>query len=127
MKGSSPSFMRASEDYDADKLRLSKAGMEGLISDKTYKYFKRIVKMCKEEHIKLVMYTPPIFHSIVGDDKNRNDYKEIMEEIANEYDVPYISFLSDSICFEKSNFFDAAHTNKEGTILFSKELARLIN
>ena len=126
-KGVSPAFMRASEDYDPDKLRLSKEAMEGLISDKTYGYFKRIIKLCEEYDIELILYTPPIFYTIVGDDKNRNDYKDIMQEMADRHELPYYNYLSDSLCFDKANFYDAAHTNRKGSIAFSAKLSDLIN
>jgi len=126
LSGTSPQFLRAAEDYDPEKLRLSESNMESYISKKTYRYFKDILKLCRENGTEIILYTPPIFVSIVGDKKNQDDYRNIMQKIADENEVIYLCFVSDPICFDKANFFDAAHLNSHGSELFSKEIAQYI-
>jgi len=97
------------------------------INAKTMDYFERIVQLCKNRRIDLILYTPPLYISLTKNEAHKNDCINFIDEIASYNQLQYLEFLNDSICHNHSNFYDAAHTNAVGTMKFSERIAQFIN
>ena len=95
-------------------------------SEKTLAYFFKIIAFCKKENIDLTLYTAPFYGRLTGTDENRKAYTELIQNVAEKKNVPYKTFINDSMCFNSSYFFDAAHTNELGSAIFSNEVSKYI-
>ncbi|MBK5214586.1 MAG: hypothetical protein JJE55_13100 [Flavobacteriaceae bacterium] len=56
--------------------------------------------------------------------KNRDTIIKIYQNFAKEYNIPFLDYSMDSICFNKDYFYNAIHLNKKGSELFSKTLSK---
>lgn len=81
-------------------------------------YFLRLISECKSNGTKLFFLVSPYYNS---DDTKYNDIKRI----AQENDIPFISYASDS-CFRKKDdyFYDSVHLNRTGASAYSKAIVK---
>ena len=55
--------------------------------------------------------------------RNRKEIFKMFKEIANNYDVEFMDYSQDPICYDKSFFYNSQHLNAKGAELFSKKIA----
>lgn len=96
-------------DYNENMIETSQYTPYKYSSDKM-NYVKKIIKLCKDNNIKLYIYTPPVyaehFKNIFN---NRNkDYVEFKKELSQT--TSYIDFSGiNEISIKKENYYDASH------------------
>lgn len=87
--------------------------------------FENYIKYCVNNNIKLIfVYVPilaPYNKMLIADSSN---VTRKLEELAQKYQIPYISYLTDSICYNKLLFADHIHLNRNGSQYFNQILAR---
>lgn len=96
----------------------------GQIFPKQEEYLRKIILLCKEKEIPLVLITTPTVPRI-----SEQPYYNAVAQLAQECSVPYYNFnLMDSeIGFETRYYWtDGAHLNTEGARVLSKYLARVL-
>lgn len=91
------------------------------------RYIKEMIEWCKIKNIRVVLITPPAWHSYTS---NLNKTQlEIMEEtcsyLQKEYNVEYYSFLFSSK-FDKNDYRDASHLNGVGAKKFTNLLNQIL-
>ncbi|MDQ3111749.1 MAG: hypothetical protein M3R17_17810 [Bacteroidota bacterium] len=80
---------------------------------------KKIVQICREKKIKLILTTTPLFHR--WEEKVVN-YQQILSQFrafAYNQKLPFIDLSHDSIRFSKELYADPAHLAKPGALLFT--------
>jgi len=85
--------------------------------------FDKFLQECKSNNIKVsLIYTP---EHIEGQKfiENKNKIIDIYKNYAKKHELIYLDYSEDSICLDKSYFYNATHLNKTGSELFSKKLA----
>ncbi|SDS24619.1 DUF1574 family protein [Christiangramia echinicola] len=88
------------------------------------KNFREIIQIANKNNWKLILVTPPAYHSYVANlNKKQLDLtikycKEMEEDFDNVY---YYNFLQDN-SFSSSDFYDADHLNQDGANKFSQML-----
>lgn len=131
--GTSKAFMDRVNEYVPtvnDKVEAKKStkkaaslNYDELVDQKTMHYFEQLVNYCHAHGIPTTLYTPPLLNA----NRDNSGYKEELEGflggIAEAHDMAYKSFLDLPMCSNRAYFFDASHTNKEGTKAFSRILA----
>lgn len=88
----------------------------------TIRLFKRFIKECKEENIKLIfIYTP---EHMLGQEfiKEKKLLMNLMNEITSKNNIPFIDYSKDSICSDKKYFYNSNHLNKLGSEKFTIKL-----
>lgn len=104
---------------------------DGKVNKDNIKYFKKIVKLCKEENIDLVMITTPLPDSTVMIPENGYDKAhEYICEMAEEEDVEYYDMnLAKGEEFDVSDddFYDAdGHMYGDSATRYSKSLGKML-
>lgn len=90
------------------------------------KLLEKFINECNEKKIKLIFITPP---SYVEGQKfiiNQNEIINKIDSFTKIYNIPYLNFLNDSLSFNKENFYNSMHLNKEGSELFTRKLVKII-
>lgn len=82
------------------------------------KYFRRLIRECREKGITLVLALSPYYGTI-----DRSRYEPILG-LARQYDIPVIDMLTDTaITSHREYFQDATHLNATGARLFTERFA----
>ena len=108
---------------DFDKAKENLKYYEIKVDPNSAKLFENFIKQCKVKNIELIfVYTPEY---IEGQKfvKNRKNIIDIYQNLSEKYRVPFYNYSNDSICLDKSYFYNASHLNKKGSELFSKKFA----
>ena len=85
---------------------------------------KKIISLCKEKNIFLLIITSPHFHKFNEKQEFPSPATEIAYNIIHQYKVNYLDFTFDSTYADKMNWFkDNIHLNENGANYFSHILA----
>ena len=82
------------------------------LSDKTDKYLRKIISMCRSKDVEIVFMLAPFEAT---DDEYRRANR--MAQIAAEYDVPFLNFIADADKYgidTQTDFHDVGHLNATG-------------
>ena len=109
---------------DFEKAKKEKKTMEISLDEEPLKLFKRFIKECKNNEIKLTLIYAPEYIEGQRFVSNRKEIIELYENISKEYNIPFYNYSGNEICFNKKFFYNASHLNKIGAELFTKKLAR---
>lgn len=95
--------------------------------DDNYNLLKALAMFCKERNIQLILITTPCWHTYYDnlDEKQWAKTYELIDELQEEFDVPYYDFLKDER-FEADDFYDSNHLSDVGAEKFSKILSGII-
>ena len=91
-------------------------------------FLKAIIAFAKEKGAKVIIYTPPAFHTYVEnlDDGQLSLTIESMEQLDQEYEnVRYFNFLND-VSFSETDFHDADHLNESGAKKLTQKINKLL-
>jgi len=91
------------------------------------KYLYKTLFLCKEKHIKVIMYESPILRETTANQPNRADFTRQINFIAKNMDFPFISFQNLSMVEDKKQYISPMVTNLQGSYLFSDTLAGYLN
>ena len=87
-----------------------------------------IIKDCQINNIKVFfIWSPSYYESQTYLSENKKHINLILEGISKENNINYFNFSKDSLCFRKKYFYNSAHMNKNGVIIFSKKIGNLLN
>jgi len=111
------------DKYDAKgHFYLSKQYKNYVYSRKQFEYVKKIIKLCEENNIKLILYNPPVYyeHFITIYKNLKSDYITFKQDLANI--INYIDFNGiNEITLNKSLFYDPSHLRNSSTnIIFDR-------
>lgn len=85
--------------------------------------FQDFIKECKQDSITLVLVYTPEYIGGQNFVKNRNEIMDMYSKWSKEYNVPFLDYSNDSICYHKEYFYNTLHMNRKGSELFTKKLA----
>lgn len=84
------------------------------------KAFDKIIKICKEKNIRLILVSPPMFKGV------NPEFKKRMLEVAGSNATFYEYNTANPVYKDKANFFDLNHLNRKGAEVFTTELANYL-
>jgi hypothetical protein len=107
-------------DFDEAKKNMKKYVAEP--DSQTLNLFDNYLKECKEQNIEVILVYSPFY--IEGQEfiDNQNQIIDIYKILAQKYDLLFLDFTNDEICFDKQYFYNASHMNRTGAELFSRKL-----
>jgi hypothetical protein len=81
--------------------------------------FKKYIEECRAKKIQLILVYPPEY--IEGQDfvRNRRDILKLFENIASQYELPYLDYSHHPICNDRQYFYNTEHLNAAGSDLFT--------
>jgi len=78
---------------------------------------------CLEKGINLTLVYAPEYIEGQSFTSNRNEIINVYNDITSKYNLNFYNYSNDSICLDKSLFYNYTHLNAEGASLFSQKLA----
>lgn len=86
-------------------------------------YFRKLIKSFKQKGIKLLVYDSPNFKVFT----KQNEWESIIEDICNEYEVPFINHEHDALFMQHREWFNEPyHLNDKGAHFYSEMVAHEI-
>lgn len=109
---------------DFDKAKKQMSSYKVSLDNDSVKLLKLFLSECKKNNIKLtIIYTPEYIkgqHFIDG----RNEVIMLYQSYANEFNIHFLDYSVNNICYNKDFFYNSTHLNKKGSEIFSKILAQ---
>lgn len=84
--------------------------------------FESFIKECKQNDIPLIFVYTPEYIDGQRFIANRDSVINIYNSWSKKYDIPFLDYSDDSICFDKQYFYNSMHMNKRGSELFTRKL-----
>lgn len=99
---------------------LANSSLSQYVSDNKKVLFERLVRLCKERGITLVVYSPPMYTIY----KEKTGTVKALEKICTDNDIRYYYDTQDSLFLKHPEwFYDNDHLNKYGALEYSKIFA----
>lgn len=98
-------------------------GVASEISANALKDFDDFLKYCRANDIKVIFDMAPIYYEEMQMEHNLDTLRGIFKKYADEYNIPFLDYTRDSLCYQKQYFYNSQHLNKEGALIFSRKLA----
>jgi hypothetical protein len=86
--------------------------------------FGQFLKQCRQKDIQVILIYTPEFIGGQARIRNRQEIIDTYAGLAQQYDVPFIDYSSDSISHDQRNFYNTIHLNLTAADRFTERLAR---
>lgn len=100
---------------------------EAKFQEKGFGLLRDIIRLCKEERIKLVLITAPMYRDYKATFLNAGAVLDRVRKEAVRGGVPYFDLIDDSLAGRRENFFNFVHLNGWAAERYSLELANILN
>jgi hypothetical protein len=110
--------------WDRSKLEeiLSQDSIIAEREPETVELFDTYLNYCKENDIQVILVFTPQYIKMTEFTKNWDDEMQVYHDFAEKYDIPFLDYTHDTICYDTTYFYNAMHLNKKGSELFSIKL-----
>lgn len=98
-------------------------GIQSKLDEGEMQVFKQMIIDMKKRNIMPILVYSPIYSKTISLYNNLNDAITFYQDLAKEYDIPYLFYLDNTMCNSYQNFKDWQHLNKKGADVFSTQLA----
>ncbi|GHV69008.1 hypothetical protein FACS1894199_17110 [Bacteroidia bacterium] len=85
--------------------------------------FDAFLNYCKGNSIQVILVFTPQYIKMSEFTQNWDGEMRVYHDFAEKYDIPFLDYTHDPICYDTTYFFNATHLNKKGAELFSLQLA----
>ena len=85
--------------------------------------FNTYLDFCKQNDIQVILVNPPSYFEARNYITNYIETQTLIAEISTKNKVPLINYENDSICYDRTLFYNTQHMNKTGAELFTQKLA----
>lgn len=109
--------------YEFEKVKKSKKTMFQKLDKDSVILFENYLADTKRRGIPIIFVYTPEYIDGQNFVSNRKEIMALYKKLATKYDIPFIDYSSDPMCFNREYFYNAEHLNLKGTNLFSKKLA----
>lgn len=87
------------------------------------KQFECFLDYCTANEIKVVLYNPPMYKPQLRF-HNHDSIMLYLESLATKHNVPFLNYSDDTVTYTYKHFYNSSHLNKNGSEIFSKQLAK---
>ena len=108
--------------YNGSQLREIKI-LESLLDSTMIIKFDKFCADIKADSISMCFVYAPVYIEATNKLVNKDDMYKAYQTIANKYNIPILDYNYHPISCDSTNFYNATHLNKKGSILFSTQLA----
>ena len=108
------------DDFEKAKLKSKKLTIQNDV--KIINMFDEFLAECKDKNIKVILIYTPEFIEGQKYVNNREDVVSLIEIFSKKYNINFLNYSDNAICYDKSNFYNATHLNSNGSLLFSRKL-----
>lgn len=113
-----------SNDFDEGRIRVNE------VSDDWKNVVDKIIALCKENDIELILYSMPCSDFYLAEKQNYDEYYQFVKEFCASRGFPYYDFnlVSEKyLTLEDSDFHDDNHFSKQGVVKWTHLMADVIN
>ncbi|RQO29785.1 hypothetical protein DBR32_14465 [Taibaiella sp. KBW10] len=97
-----------------------------LIDSPCVQLLHRFLSDCKKEDIQVIMVYSPQYTAIKQFLVGKEALVALYQKFAATYQIPFLDYSEDVLCFDQSNFYNTSHMNTKGATLFSQKLAHFL-
>ncbi len=98
-------------------------GIKQPYSQDLFEVFENFVNDRKKENINIAFVWTPQYFEYTEMLLNKDEILNYYKRLSIKYDIPFLDYSNDSICFQKKYFYNSQHLNKMGAELLSRRLA----
>jgi hypothetical protein len=113
----------ATWNTDFDKAREERGSYEVVIDSATVALFREYLADCQQKNIQVVLVYSPEYIEGQHFVSNRQELFTLLNDIATEFNLPFLDYSSHEMCLNRSYFYNAIHLNATGANHFSRILA----
>ena len=126
---SMPSNNQLLSDEVKEKVKNTKV-LDTKIKEESLNYFDKIIKLCKNNDIRVIFVVTPVTERMILEYSNLDDIFSQYIDLAKEYNCEYYDFNLDKhrklLYSEESSFYDNTHMSDSGAAIFSNRLTEII-
>ena len=126
---SMPSNNQLLSDEVKEKVKNTKV-LDTKIKEESLNYFDKIIKLCKNNDIRVIFVVTPVTERMILEYSNLDDIFSQYIDLAKEYNCEYYDFNLDKhrkkLYSEESSFYDNTHMSDSGAEIFSNRLTDII-
>ncbi|GHT04081.1 hypothetical protein AGMMS49525_10040 [Bacteroidia bacterium] len=86
--------------------------------------FDSFLKECEASGVQMVLVFSPQYIKMTEFTKNRDTEMQLYRSFAEKYNIQFLDYSDDPLCYDTTYFYNAMHLNKKGAELFSLKLAK---
>jgi hypothetical protein len=90
-------------------------------------YFLKIIQLCSEKDIQLILYESPFYSSTYSDSQNRQKIINKTKKIVEKHAIPYFIFDTLDMSHSMHNFQTSINLREQSSIEFNKLLGKLLS
>jgi hypothetical protein len=120
--GFKPRYSAWTEDFERFKA-MNPDGVRSEIEADGVKHMEELLRLCKDQGIKVVLIYSPEYREMQTLTTNRPQVFDRFNELADRFGAPVWDYSSSPISVRRDNFYNSQHLNAEGAMTFSKDLA----
>jgi hypothetical protein len=91
------------------------------VNPRQLEYVRRIIRMVESRGIRMALVVQPVPRRMAESAVNLDEYRQVMEAVSYEFDVPFIDFTS-NLELDDGEFYDDHHLKQAGVNLFNTTL-----
>jgi hypothetical protein len=112
-------------EWDGSKLQTILAGdsIVSPVDPEIVHLFDSFLNHCKKNDIQVILVFTPQYIKATEFTKNKKQVIDIYHSFSGKYNIPFLDYSYDSICYDTTYFYNAMHLNIKGAELFSLQLA----
>jgi hypothetical protein len=105
------------------EIELSKDSLTAKVEPEMVELFDSFLNYCKETEIQVILVFTPQYINATNFTKNKDEVINIYHTFSKKYNIPFLDYSIDSLCYDTAYFYNAMHLNKKGSEIFSLKLA----
>ena len=90
------------------------------------KYLYKIILLCKEKKIQVILYESPILEETAKHQPNRKDFLQEINFISKNMNLSFISFEDMALAHDRKNYISPMITTLQGSYVFSDSLGKYL-
>lgn len=93
-----------------------------IVDKRTIHLLTTFLAFCKVNAIRVIFVCTPEYYESQQSTSNRDSVMNIFRNYANQYNIPFLDYSHDSICYDTVNFFNSNHLGSTGVRKFNRKL-----
>lgn len=102
-------------------------GFEQKYDKEVFDAFEQFVKVQRKDDVKIIFVWTPQYIEYTEMLLNKKEALNFYTGLSDRYNIPFLDYSTDTICYNKSYFYNSQHLNKAGSELFTKKLVHDID
>jgi hypothetical protein len=119
-------YKGAEESWDGSAFEKILAGKDSIAAQcepEMVQLLDTFLRNCKEDDIQVILVFTPEYIKATDFTADKEKVMQIYRSFSEKYNIPFLDYTHDSICYDTTYFYNATHLNKKGAELFSLKLA----